>query len=385
MILFFLTVFVLYGGLHYYIFTKIRDAFSPGPGASLAILGGFLFLVLAPLLVYYSEKHELHSLARLLAYAGYVWMGLAFLFFSASILLDLYRLLAGLAGLALPVRLPSLPAGWRFFLPFALSLAAGTYGYFEALQIRTERIVLKSGKIPRELSPVRIVQISDVHLGMIVREERLARIIQKVVDARPDLFISTGDLLDAQVDRLNHLSDLLGEIRPRWGKFAVTGNHEYYAGLAKSLEFTRRAGFRILRGEGVTVGGFLTLAGVDDPAGQAYGEAPPGPEADLVARFPRENFAILLKHRPVLDPSSRGRFDLQLSGHTHKGQILPFRVGSRIFFRFIGGLYRFPDGFVLYTSRGTGTWGPPIRFLTPPEVTLFELVHDPLTLPSPPP
>ena len=132
----------------------------------------------------------------------------------------------------------------------------------------------------------------------------------------------------------------------------------------------------MLRGEGLTIGGCLNLAGVDDPTGQAFGEAPGVPEAELLARLPRDRFTILLKHRPVLDPSSRGHFDLQISGHTHKGQILPFRLGTRIFFRFFGGLYRFSDGTVLYTSRGTGTWGPPIRFLTPPEVTLYELIYE---------
>ena len=376
MSLFFLVFFTLYGGLHYYIFTKVRYAFSPGLGAILALLAAMLFMVAAPLLVHYSEKQGLSSLARLLAYVGYLWMGFAFLFFSASILLDLYRLLAYLFGWTFSFRLPSPSPSWRFLLPLVISLTTGTYGYFEALHIRTERVILKTSKIPKELSPVRIAQISDVHLGMIVREERLSRILQEVKRADPDLFLSTGDLVDAQVTQLNHLSDLLREIRPRWGKFAVTGNHEFYAGLAESLEFTRQSGFRVLRGEGLTVGGCLNLAGVDDPTGQAFGEAPGVPEAELLARLSRDHFTILLKHRPVLDPSSMGHFDLQISGHTHKGQILPFRLGTRIFFRFIGGLYRLPQGIILYTNRGTGTWGPPIRFLTPPEVTLYELTYE---------
>ena len=376
MSLFFIVIFALYSALHYYIFTKLRYAFPPGPGAMLALLAWMLFMVAAPLLVYYSEKQGLSSLARLLAYVGYVWMGFAFLFFSASVLVDLYHLLAYFVGWVFPLRPPFLSPSWRFLLPLIVSLATGTYGYFEALHIRTERVILKTSKIPKELSPVRIVQISDVHLGMIVREDRLSRILQEVKRANPDLFLSTGDLVDAQVTQLNHLSGLLQEIRPRWGKFAVTGNHEYYAGLAESLEFTRQAGFRVLRGEGLTVGGCLNLAGVDDPTGQAFGEAPGVPEREMLASLPRDHFTILLKHRPVLDPSSMGHFDLQVSGHTHKGQILPFRLGTRIFFRFMGGLYRFPEGIILYTNRGSGTWGPPIRFMTPPEVTVYELTFE---------
>jgi len=376
MSLFLLTFFLLYGGLHYYIFTRIRDTFSLGILVSILLAFLMLIMVTAPLLVYFSEKYGFASLARLTAYIGYTWMGVAFLFFSASVLFDLYRLLAPIASWILSREPPSSSLSWRFFLPLLFSLAAGTYGYFEALNIRTERVVLKSPKIPPEASPIRIVQITDVHLGMIVREERLLRILHEVRKANPDLLISTGDLVDAQIHQLNHLSDLLQEIRPALGKFAITGNHEYYAGLAQALEFTRKAGFHLLRGEGLTVEGLFNLAGVDDPTGIYYGEPMGVKEKELLSRLPGDKFTILLKHQPVLDGNSLDYFDLQISGHTHKGQVLPFRVITRIFFSYTGGLYKLPNGATLYTSRGTGTTGPPIRFLTPPEVTVFELVHD---------
>jgi len=372
---FLLTFFLIYSGLHYYIYTKIRDAFSPGILASILLVFLLTFMVTAPLLVYFSEKHGFAALARVIAHVGYIWMGLAFLFFSASVLLDLYRLLVQAAAWALARNLSNPPPDWRFFIPLFFALIAGTYGYFEALDIRTERVIVKSPKIPREVSPLRIVQISDIHLGLIVREDRLARILREVKKANPDLFVSTGDLVDAQIHHLNHLSDLLGEIRPRFGKFAVTGNHEYYAGLAQALDFTRKAGFQLLRGQGLTVGGLFNLIGVDDPTGIYYGE-PMIEEKELLSRFPRDKFTILLKHRPELNADSLGFFDLQISGHTHKGQIFPFRLITRIFFDHSGGLYKLPNGATLYTSRGSGTWGPPIRFLTPPEVTIFEIFHE---------
>jgi hypothetical protein len=376
MSLFFLAFFSLYGGLHYYIFTKIRDAFSLTTLSSLLVLFSMLLMVVSPLLVWYLEKHGYESLARMAASVGYTWMGFAFLFFASSLALDGYRLILYFGGLILKKEIGPPSFAWRFFLPFFFALAAGVYGHFEAWDIRTERVIVKSSKIPREIGSLKIAQISDVHLGMIVREERLKRILQKVKIETPDLFVSTGDLVDAQINHLDGLTQLLREIQPRLGKFAITGNHEYYAGLRQALDFTRRAGFQLLRGKGTTIGGVLNVAGVDDPTGLSYGEENIS-ERELLSSLPRDKFTILLKHRPVIDKESLGLFDLQISGHTHRGQIFPFVLLSRLLFPYNSGLFQLPNQAVLYVSRGSGTWGPPIRFLAPPEVTIFEIFPTP--------
>jgi predicted MPP superfamily phosphohydrolase len=149
----------------------------------------------------------------------------------------------------------------------------------------------------------------------------------------------------------------------------VTGNHEYYAGLDQSLAFLERSGFRLLRGETVTVGDRITLAGVDDPTG---GSAPD--EAALLKKEPRTRFTVLLKHRPRVNSEAVSLFDLQLSGHAHRGQIFPFNLLTGLEYPMQNGLYELPGNGYLYTSRGTGTWGPPMRILSPPEMTLFEIV-----------
>jgi predicted MPP superfamily phosphohydrolase len=376
MSLFLLTFFLLYGGLHYYILNKVRYAFSPGIFPLLLLAFFMLLLVLTPLIAYTAGKHGWESLARFTSYMGFTWMGFAFLFFAGSVTIDLYRPLAYAGSLLLRIDLASPAPLLQFILPLAFSLTAGTYGFFDARNIRTERITIKSSKIPREAGRLRVVQISDVHLGMIVREERLSLILRQVKKAGPDLFVSSGDLVDAQINHLDGLTRLLQEIKPRYGKFAITGNHEFYAGLAQSLEFTRRSGFTILRGKGLTIGGWLNLAGVDDPAGQYYGPNPELSEKELLSRFPRDKFMLFLKHRPVVDPNSLGLFDLQISGHTHKGQIFPFMLLTRIFFPYYSGFFRLPGQASLYVSRGSGTWGPPIRFLAPPEVTVYDLIHE---------
>jgi predicted MPP superfamily phosphohydrolase len=372
----FLPVFLFFGGLHYYILTKARAAFSPGVMSTFLLILFMLVILMAPLLGYTAENLGFETFARVLTFIGYTWMGLVFLFSVVSLVIDLSRLVFFIGGLLLRKEILHLNPLWAFLLPLFIALAAGTYGFFEAQDIRTERITVKSPKIPREADQIRIVQITDVHLGMISREERLSKIIKAVKEAKPDLLISAGDLVDGQIGHLDGLTSLFREIRPRYGKFAVTGNHEYLAGLEKSLDFTRRAGFTVLRGEALTLAAGINLAGVDDITGLSFGSFEGRPESELLQSLPQDKFTILLKHRPVVEEGSRGLFDLQISGHTHGGQIFPFGLLIRIFFPYVGGFYELPSQGILYVSRGSGTWGPPIRFLTPPEVTLFEFVHE---------
>lgn len=132
----------------------------------------------------------------------------------------------------------------------------------------------------------------------------------------------------------------------------------------------------MLRGEGLSIDGVINIAGVDDPQVIKYGNLKGTPENVLLAGLPRERFTLLLKHRPFIDQKSLGFFDLQLSGHVHKGQIFPFSIITGLYYPIQAGLATLPDNSRLYVSRGSGTWGPPIRFLSPPEITIIELVHE---------
>jgi predicted MPP superfamily phosphohydrolase len=202
----------------------------------------------------------------------------------------------------------------------------------------------------------------------------MEKILAIVRAEKPDIFISTGDLVDAQINHLPGLVELLSKIEARHGKFAITGNHEYYAGLDKALAFTRACGFTLLRGTAAS-SGVINIAGVDDPAGVQLKLEKPVSEKTLLSKLPRGKFTLLLKHQPRLDRGALGLFDLQLSGHTHKGQIWPFTWLSALTYPLNAGRFDLANGSVLYVSRGTGTWGPPIRFLSPPEVTVIELVR----------
>jgi len=377
MILFLLTFFLLYGLLHLYIFLKIKAALAFGTVTTIFLLLFMAIMVSAPVIVRVSERYGFELSARLISYIGYTWMGILFLFFSFSIVIDLYRFFVYASSLMLQTNLSSLTPSPRFafFIPLLVAAVIASYGYFEARSIRNETVIIKSPKIPKEIGTLSIAQISDVHLGLIVREERLKRILREVKRAEPDILVSTGDLVDGHIDNLMGLAELFQAINPKYGKFAVTGNHEFYAGLDKAMHFTEKAGFRVLRGEALNIAGIITIAGVDDPTGKRFGLFRGVSERALLSGLPREKFTLLLKHMPVVDENTAGLFDLQLSGHTHKGQIFPFSLIPRLFFQTVAGLVQLPNNSYLYVNRGSGTWGPPIRFLSPPEVTVIELSH----------
>jgi len=378
MSLFLFTYICIYGGSHLYCLLRTKAAFKLKPGKTLLLSVFMLAMVVAPIAVRLTEKAGYEQLAMVFSYIGYTWMGFLFLFFAASLAIDFYRILVWSLGLLLkknPLK-GQLTKKAAFFLPLVFSLIISLIGAFEAWDIQTERVVISSSKIPPELGTVRVVQISDVHLGLIVRQKRLLKIIEAVKKAEPDMLVSTGDLVDGQVARLNGLAEIMQDIKPRYGKYAVPGNHEYYAGLEQSLAFTEQAGFTMLRNRGMQIVDGLNIAGVDDPAGKRFGMNPQLSEKDMLKKLNRKNYTLLLKHRPVVESGSPGLFDLQLSGHTHKGQIFPFSIITWLYFPIHWGCLNPVDHCYLYVSRGSGTWGPPIRFMSPPEVTLIELTAE---------
>jgi predicted MPP superfamily phosphohydrolase len=379
MTLFFFFIFFVYGGVHVYAFLKARQAFGFGwaAGAPLALF--MLLMVGAIFLIRTLERHDLELTARTLSWVTYLWMAAIFLFFCGSLAFDLANLLLRVpAWLGIQSAfIRPLPARFTFAVSLALSLLICVYGYFDAQNIRTERLVIETDRLPKGVDRFTIAQISDVHLGLIIRCDRLVTILEKVQAVKPDLFVVTGDLVDAQINHLSGLRELLQEIKPRYGKYAITGNHEYYAGLDTAVEFIRQSGFTMLRGEARDIGP-IVIAGVDDRAAIQTRTGTPAADREALAGTDRsKKFILFLKHQPHPDADAIGMYDLMLSGHTHKGQIWPFTYFSRRAHPLHAGRYDIGKGSIVYTSRGTGTWGPPIRFLSPPEVTVIELVRKP--------
>ena len=375
----FLAVFVsLYSSLHFYGLMRLKGALALSPRTTGVVLVFMIIMVVAPIVVRLLERNNLALIARGLAYVAFSWMALLFVFCSIALLLDVYRwvvmLVQRISGAQLA--LITITARQCFLTALTVSSAIIVFGMVDATRIRTERVTLHTPKLAPEQGVLRIAQISDVHLGLIVGRDRLGRILARVDAAQPDILVSTGDLVDGPLENVAELAEMFAKIPTRLGKYAVTGNHEFYTGLRQAVQVTETLGFKMLRGESITLADTLHIAGVDDPTGRASNPSGKNNESQMLSQLAPQYFTVLLKHRPWVNPSSQGLFDLQLSGHTHKGQIFPFNLIVERFYPYLSGLITLDKDSLLYVNRGSGTWGPPVRFLAPPEVTLIELVPE---------
>lgn len=361
--------FVAYGGAHLYLFLKLKKAFALSLKKQLIFAPFLATLFFAPLIARKLESSELDRLSEFLSGAGYIWMGLLFLFVTAAAAIDILNLFSSKSSCKFSARN-------LFITSAAYSLAIGIYGYHEAINIVTEQLTIKSSRIPPTAGRIRIVQISDVHVGQIVREERINAIIKIINAASPDILVSTGDLVDGHQKHFAGMDRLFRMVKPRLGKYAILGNHEYYVGIEQSVKFMKDAGFILLQNENFDINGKLNISGVDDSRNKSDRSANAVIEEKLLQAAPKGEFRLLLKHRPVVEISSNGKFDLMLSGHVHKGQIFPFNFFTWLSFPVRTGLTGLNNGSNLYVSRGTGVWGPPIRFLAPPEITVIDLIPE---------
>ncbi|MYT11811.1 hypothetical protein YWIDRAFT_01032 [Streptomyces sp. SceaMP-e96] len=282
----------------------------------------------------------------------------------------------------LPPPTPALPPlatpPRRLFLARAVaagaSLAAtAAVGYGTATILRgpvVKRVTIPLAKLPRAAHGFRIAVVSDIHLGPALGRAHTRRVVETINRTRPDLVAVVGDLVDGNVADLAPAAEPLRELQSRYGSYFVTGNHEYYSGADQWVDHVRELGIHYLENARTELPGF-DLAGVNDVAGQTENAGPDYDQA-LSDRDPARA-VVLMAHQPVtVHDSVRYGVDLQLSGHTHGGQMWPFTYIADATNPTIAGLERYGDT-QLYVSRGTGTWGPPVRLGAPPDVTVVEL------------
>ena len=230
-------------------------------------------------------------------------------------------------------------------------------------------------RLPRSMHGFAIVQISDLHVGPTIRREHVVDLVDRILALKPDMIVITGDLVDGPVPALRDQTEPLGRLRAPHGVFFVTGNHEYYAGVEPWLVELERLGIRTLRNERVAIGGEegFDLAAIDDATAHHFGH---GHGADLpkalAGRDPKREL-VLLAHQPkaIFEAAAHG-VGLQLSGHTHGGQIWPIGYLVKLVQPYVAGLALHESTWI-YVSRGTGYWGPPMRLDAPPEVTRVRL------------
>ena len=362
---------------HLYVGARLVPAL---PGAAAVALG--LLLVASALLMPTSlvaRRLLRPPAADRLTWTGMLLMGLFSSLLVFTVLRDALLLAAWVLSLVLAgIPLALLAAESAIAVP-VLALAATVLGLFNAR--RTAGVVTVDVPItglPPGLNGFTVAQISDIHVGPTIKAAYLQGIVDAVNRLQPDLVAITGDLVDGTVAELARHVAPLGALKSRHGTFFVTGNHEYYSGAPAWIAELRRLGITVLANQHVVLesgGARLVLAGVNDYGAHHFDpEQRSDPERALAGAPGDAGARLLLAHQPrSATAAALAGFDLQLSGHTHGGQFLPWNLLVRLQQPFTAGLHRLGRLWV-YVSRGTGYWGPPKRLGAPSEITRVRLV-----------
>ncbi|MBM0276061.1 metallophosphoesterase, partial [Micromonospora tarensis] len=262
---------------------------------------------------------------------------------------------------------------------FAGLTATGVVGYGVRTALgppRLDRVRIPLAKLPRSMDGLRIATVSDIHLGPLRGRAHTERIVAAINRLDADLVAVVGDLVDGSVAELGSAAEPLRGLRSRYGSFFVTGNHEYYSGVEEWVQEVDRLGLRVLQNQRQEIqarGGVLDLAGVNDLTGEGTGLAA-GPDfATALGDRDPSRPVVLLAHQPLAaKEAARYGVDLQLSGHTHGGQMVPFNLAVKLEQPVVSGLGEV-DGTKVYVTNGAGFWGPPVRVGAEPQISLVEL------------
>lgn len=241
MTLFFLSFVGVYGAMHYVLWRGVRSLLPTHPLVLPLALCWMGLMIAAPLFSRLLEKSGADLPARIAAWGGYLWLGFLFIAFALLTLRALASVLISLFNRIVPtLALAPLPPAASAVAVLVLTLLFGSYALYEAGAIRIETVKIVTTALPPEIESLRLVQISDLHLGLIHREQTLRSVVAMIESLHPDLLVATGDMVDARLDHLEELLPLLQSLSPPLGKYAVSGNHEVYAGLKSSLDFLRQ-------------------------------------------------------------------------------------------------------------------------------------------------
>lgn len=371
----FLTVFLsLYGGINYYIFIRGMQAFPKGTRFRKIFL--IVFLLMSSSYIYgrFLEKITICKLSDLLIWTGAYWFGMMLYFLLAVIMLDIIRLISKIFSWY-PENIKNNYQKIKHYgalLIAAIIVCVIIAGHFIARnpQVRSLEITIpKRGRTAKSMS---MVLVTDIHLGTLIKNSRLEKLVSIINGLNPDLVLLGGDIVDEDLAPVieNNLGEILKQIKSRYGTYAVTGNHEYIGGVDAATGYMKEHGITVLRDRAILVANSLYLVGREDRSMHRFIGQQRKTLAEIMAGIDRSYPMILMDHQPFgLSRARENGFDLQLSGHTHDGQLWPVSYITGIIYELSSGYGKIGKTHY-YVSSGFGTWGPPLRI-----GTVSEIVH----------
>lgn len=376
-LIFYSIVFTVYFAVHYYLFSRLNMVFPGNSGIALYIKTAFWIIALSFITGRVLEKIWLSEFSMGLTVFGSYWLAAMLYFLLVVLAVDIVRLINHYLPIVPAVIQNNLPAFKLYF--FAVVTVAIAilliYGHFNARKPLIRELVLEIPKSAGERENLNIILVSDLHLGSILEQKHLERIAGKINGIRPDIILMAGDVIDEDLDPVirKNLGSGLKMLHAPLGVYAVTGNHEYIGGVDPAVEYLESHGVRMIRDTAILIENSFYLLGREDRDRPRFAGKPRKDLADIVNGIDTALPWILMDHQPFsLDESLKHGIDLHLSGHTHNGQIWPLTYIIDAIYEVAHG-YANKSGMHVYVSSGVGTWGPPVRIGTRPEIVLIRL------------
>ncbi len=380
MLIFFSIVLVVFTLVNFYIYKHTKPVFNivGWIGSVSKIL--FIVFVLSYPMGRFLERMVPSTGSDFVVKVGSFWLGAMVYLILIFVFIDIFRLIYPLFGLTASFSPKANPELFKKIIIGAYVTTAFILlgGFFNALNPRVNQMSIATKKSIEGYSKLRIGAASDIHLGTIISNGRLERFVKLMNAQKPDIILLPGDIFDEDLGPIikNDMGKLLSQLSAPLGVYAVTGNHEYIGGVDPAVFYLENHGIQVLRDSAISLNGIINIVGREDRQARLMGGINRKPLKKLIENLDANHYTILLDHQPYnLNEAVENGIDLQISGHTHHGQLFPFNLITRAIFEVSRGLKEFGDTFI-YVSNGFGTWGPPIRVGNRPEIVVIEVVRE---------
>lgn len=374
-LIFFSIVLVIYSAVNFYIYSRAAQALPAGSTLKFWFGWTFLFLSAAYIAGRVLEKFYLSAFSDVLTWIGSFWLSFMLYGFLLVVVVDLVRLVNSFTGFLPASFFTANAKQMMFFIAAAGITLIVAGGYINAISPRKKVIELKVNKSAGDLKELKIGMASDIHMGTLIGPKRTSKLVKSLNSLNPDIILLAGDIVDEDLAPVidQNLGECLKQLHAPMGVYGITGNHEYIGGAEAAVKYLEANGIKMLRDTVIKVNNSFYVAGREDRDKNRFSGRKRLEVSELLQSTDKSLPIILLDHQPFeLEKAAEAGIDLQLSGHTHHGQLWPLNYITSAMYEISMG-YKQKGNAHFYVSPGFGGWGPPVRTGNRPEVVLITL------------